>query len=630
VPAEEPWFSGSIDVGYRWGTGVGGSNDAYRSIVNLNSGPRLLGLDFTFVDHRHRLFDRLNLRAYNWGDPYATFHLDANKGKLYQFNADYRDITYFNSLPSYADPLLTRGITLDEQSFDTHRKLGSFTLDLLPGNWYIPYVAYDLSTQTGSGTTAFFSDVDQFPVPNTMTDQTNLYRGGVRFELRRVHATVEVGGTTFRNDQNVYSASNATNFGNVTSLYFGQTIDLTNLLAAYGIRGSSIYTKGLFTANATSWMDLYGQFLYSEPRTTVNYQQSDTGNLVVQNQLLFYTGQQYLVSSTAQLPHTSGTFGAEIRPLRRVRILQSWLTDRLHDSGSASTHQTLSGLSGNPALSQQTALLLASSLATNYNREEVDVFYDLTSHITLRGGYRYVWGDAEDVVLPPEGLASADQGKLRQNVGIGAVAYRPTQKISVSAEGEVASSGGAYFRASLYNYQKIRAQARYQVLTSLHLSADFTALNNQNPTPGVNLDYLAHQESLSLQWMPDSGKLWDFQGSYSRSTVRSDISYLLPQVLGLPVQSFYRDNSHAVTALFNIKLPRHAGLAPKISAGGSFFISSGSSPSSYYQPLVKVFLPLTKNLNWFTEWRYYGYGEAFYLYEGFRTQLVTTGLRWTR
>ena len=47
------------------------------------------------------------------------------------------------------------------------------------------------------------------------------------------------------------------------------------------------------------------------------------------------------------------------------------------------------------------------------------------------------------------------------------------------------------------------------------------------------------------------------------------------------------------------------------------------------QPLGKVWLPLYKHVGWFGEWRYYGYGEAFYLYEGFRAHLVTTGLRFT-
>jgi hypothetical protein len=77
-------------------------------------------------------------------------------------------------------------------------------------------------------------------------------------------------------------------------------------------------------------------------------------------------------------------------------------------------------------------------------------------------------------------------------------------------------------------------------------------------------------------------------------------------------------------------LPRLSGRVPKITGGGSLFISSGSRPTSYYRPFAKVLLPVRKNLTWFTEWTYYGYEERFYLYEGFRSHLVTTGLRFTR
>ena len=38
--------------------------------------------------------------------------------------------------------------------------------------------------------------------------------------------------------------------------------------------------------------------------------------------------------------------------------------------------------------------LLASTLVSNYSQEAIDVFFDATSKLTLRGGYRYVWGDA--------------------------------------------------------------------------------------------------------------------------------------------------------------------------------------------------------------------------------------------
>ena len=107
---------------------------------------------------------------------------------------------------------------------------------------------------------------------------------------------MEGGGTTYKNNQDLYSGNDPKNTAGMRPApYFGQTIDLTSLAAAYGIRGTSVRGKGLFTANPVSWMDLYGQFLFSQPSSTVNYQQYDTGNLVLQTQLLFYSAQQYLV-----------------------------------------------------------------------------------------------------------------------------------------------------------------------------------------------------------------------------------------------------------------------------------------------------------------------------------------------
>lgn len=525
APVPEPieWLTGSLDLGYRWRTGVGGSFATYRSVVDLGSGPKLLGTEFDLIDPKKRLFDRLDFRAYDWGDdPYSTLHVNAKKHQLYELNIDYRNIAYFNNLPSFADPLLTRGVVLNEQSFDTHRRFTGVQLDLLPGNWFTPYLAFDRDSSTGSGVNAFVTGGNEYPVPTTIRNSLNTYRGGVHFEFRRFHVTLEQGGATFKNDQKNYATA-GTNYGNNSTPLLGQTLDLTSLSQAYGIRGSSIFSKGLFTASATSWLDLYAQILYSRPDNNIQYQDSVTGSLANLNPLLFYSGQQYLLSAEAKIPHTSGSVGAEIRPFRRVRILQSWLTDRLSGSSSASAVQT------NTPSAQSTALLLGYSTATNYSQEQIDVLFDLTPKLMLRGGYRYVWGSANAVILPLSELTGFEQARLRQNTGIAGFTYRATQKISVLGEFESTASGGAYFRTSLYNFQKLHARARYRITPTLQIAADANLLNNQNPTPGIHYDYFAHQESLSLSWAPAAVKGWNFQGSYTRATIRSDINYLVPK-----------------------------------------------------------------------------------------------------
>jgi hypothetical protein len=626
VPSSTPEVTGWIELGYRWRTDVGGSLDAYRSIINLGSGPKIIGADFTLTNPKYRWYDQIQVRSNGWGDePSSSVHVEAKKTNIYDFNADYRDFAYFNFLPSYADPLLSRGIVLNEQSFDTRRKIAALSLDIRPGHWWTPYFGWDHDSSAGTGAAVFVTNGNEYPVPNQLRDFTDLYRGGVRFEKPHFHVTLEEGGTAFKSDQSLFQNPGSTNYGNVSSPVLGHTLDLTSLLSAYGIGGASAYTKALLTASPATWLDIYGQFLFSQPDSHVNYEQSDTGSLYLQSQLLFYSSEQQLTAAKAKQPHTTASLGAEIRPLNRVRIVESWMTDRLHAAGSATSTQTLL----NPPASLELSSLLATSLASDYSQESVDVYFDVTHKLSLRGGYRYVWGDANYAFLPPAGLASSDREQLRRNVGVGAVTFRPGQKISVTGEFEGASSSGVYFRTSLYNYQKVRAQAHYQPFQSLSISADFTLLNNQNPLPGLKYDYSSHQESVSLYWVPRGGKIFDIQGSYSRSALRSNISFLDPGTLASDL-SAYRDYAHTATALFDLKWPGEKRFGPRLSAGGSLFISSGSRPTSYYQPVAKLWVPFGKHLSWFTEWRYYGYGEAFYLYEGFRTHLVTTGLRITR
>ena len=622
TPSTEPWITGTVDFGFRF-TSVGGDNDVYRSVVNLGQGPRLLGLDLTIVDPKNRLFDRLDVRDNNWGgDPYNTLHVNASKRGIYDFNFDYRDIAYFSLLPSFADPLLGTGIVLDQDSYFSRRRMSDFQLDLFPGHRIIPYLAYGRDSGEGTGITTFESDVNQYPVADHMFDKTDNYRGGVRLEFNRFHATLEQGGTTLRDDQQAYDST--VNYGNnYQQQYFGQTLDLTNLMQAYGIRGDSIYSKVLFTANPFSWIDVSGQFLYSRPETNVNYTQFDTGNLVLQQSILFYTAEQALGFAAGKQPHTTGSLGFELRPLKRVRVLQTWMTDRMHTSAAGQfTDMILQPVSA----ATTTLTPLTSLLVLNYNQEQTDVLLEVTHKLTLHGGYRYVWGDAEtgNMLIAGPGQESSE---LRQQVGIAGFNFRATQKLTANVDFEDASSSHAYFLTSLYNYQKMRARARYQLVSTLALQASFSLLNNQNPAAGSNYDFLSRQNSLSATWTPS--KRVSIVGEYTRSTLRSNIGYLEPEFLS-PVTSLYRDNAHNASALVDLVLPGYAKLTPRLAFGGSLFISSGSRPTTFYQPLVRLSLPLHKGVVWKSEYRYYGYDEAFYQYEGFRAHLLQTGLAISR
>ena len=622
APVAEEWVSGTAEVGNRWISGVAGSYATYRGMVNLGQGPKLFGLDLSFKDPTHHLFDKLTVRASSWGgDPYNTARIDAARDRLYKFTFDYRNISYFNAMPSYADPGLATGLLVNQRSFDVQRRMVNTELDLFPTSRVIPYVAYTRDRGQGSGITDFTTDSNEYAVGNTLFDKTDHYRGGVRLEFRRFHATLEEGGTAFKDDQRLYQ-SGGNNRGDRTTPIFGQLLSLSTLNQAYGVRGNSTYSQAQFTANPFSWMNLYGQWLYSRPTNNVNYSQSNTGNFISLDTLAFFTAEQALLVSQTQRPHSSGSFSAELKPLRRLRVFESVMMDRFNTTGTlvaASDVVTPGGSTAQGATTLQ-------PLELHYNRQETIVMFDVTSKLTLRGGQRYVWGDS--VVRAPNlsQLGDQEQGQLKMNVGLAGMTFRTASRFSFNFDFESASDCRSYFRTGLENYQKARIRAKFQALTSLSFNTSFSLLNNENPTPGVGYQFLSRDNSISAQWSPRGGRRMTLVADYTRSTLRSDLSYLVPSTLKT-ADSLFRENAHVGTALLDLTAATMHKAPVKFSLGGSLFVSAGTRPTKYYQPIGRVSIPLHTRATLFSEWRWYNLGERTYLYEGFRTHQFVVGLR---
>jgi len=628
-PSAEEWVTGYVEFGYQGLTGVGGSLETYRSVVNLGSGLKLLDTDFTILDPKHRLFERLRVRADHWGDdPFSSLHVFVEKRGIYKILADVRRLSYFNDLPSYADPTKGYGgAALDQQSFDVRRHIGTYDLELFNNHLISPYLQYEHDGSSGQGVTVFETNADQFAVPYTSSDSTELYRAGTHITGSHFHITLEAGGTTYKNNQNTYTyTSQAPNPGDNTVPVFGYTQGLSSLLDAYGIRGSSVFSRAVFTATPFKWLDVYGHFEYSEPKSTLNYQQYNSGAFVLESQVLLYNSEQYLIGSAAKQPHTTGNIGVEIRPLQHIRLLESWSTDRLHDAGSATQNDTLVSTSGNTLITDA----LAATLATNYSQAETTIIADATNTVTLRAGYKYVWGNASDLVLPgTEGLPGVIAENLRRNVFTGAITWRPSEKLSLTGEVESGSSSGAYFRTSLYNYTRARGLGRYQLFKTLRASFDYTVLSNNNPNAGSPYLFFSHQETASVDWTPKGDK-YTFDGSYSHCSFHSEIDYLNPGFLTAAL-SDYRENCHSISGYINAKLKGFTkGQTIQLAAGGAAVLTAGSRPTNYYQPTARLVVPMTKRVGLFGEWRYYGLGEAYYGYESFRAHLLTVGLRYTR
>ena len=603
-PAEEN-LTGSIEVGYRIVGAVPGSLNTYRTLVNLGQGPRLLHTDFRYLNPSHKWFDSISGFASGWGDPYNMARLNIYKEAAYQLDFDYRNLLYYSSLPSFANPLQS----FSQRTYDVNRR--SFDLDfkIRPKAHISPYVALNRAWGRGTGITDFVNNsANEYAVFNVLNDRTDRYRAGARIEYSTFHVTVEEGGTTFKDDQN--ASTHDPNKGDRVGANNPYFLDTLN--QAYRTRGSSVFTQVLGSWTPAEWIGLNGQFLYSRPKIDSTLSEVATGSFNVPGSLQYLTRYQDVLMSNASQPHSTGLYAMDLHPWKHFRILDSLLIDRFHTTGAA----VLADLTPLPRPGAY-----ADRLDYSYNRHQIEVQGDPLAWLTLRGGFRTVWGTATIRGSQVSGVAS-EQGQLGQQVLLLGAQARAFSKLWVNADFERGEASKAYFRTSLYDYTKAALRARYQMTTNWNVSWNSLWLVNQNPASGIALDFRHTQNGLSTLWT--ASKTISLLGDYYYSTLSSNISYLIPQQAS-PAISNYRDNAHTVSAL--VEINKYRG---KLSFGGSMFRSSGSRPSAYYQPQARLQMPVRPHVALFGEWRYYGYGEPFYLYEQFHNHQFTAGLRLSR
>jgi hypothetical protein len=485
-----------------------------------------------------------------------------------------------------------------------------------------PYIAYERNTQSGTGISDLVeSSTNNYPLLNQVRWGQNTFRGGVRVELHKFHATFEEGATSFKDDEGLYS--NGPGTGNLTSPYLGQQLFLNDAWEAYYIRGDGKFTKGFGTYSPASWADLYGQIYYSNPHTSSNLNQLAQGNIPgVSPDLAFYTTEFDQVYGNADMPRTSGSLSGEFRFFNRIRVREVFDTDEFHSDGTSTLAERFYAASGivNPLNATD-----VTRFEVIQKSEQTEALVDVTKRLMVRAGFRYEWGDS----LMGAGLTSLtsspyETGQLKSYIGLAGVQFRPTQKLTLNADYEQADGVKTYYRTGLQDYLKLRALARVTLPWNLYLNLSENYLNNTNDTSQAK--FRTDVESASLQWLPAGSKSVSIIADYTHSEIRSDISFLV-LVPYTNVLSLYVDNANTGSLMAEFTLPHKGTLVPKISFGGSFVTTAGSLPSRFYQPLGKLLIPITLRVHLYSEWQWYDLNQPFYMYEGFHAHTILSGIR---
>jgi hypothetical protein len=608
---EEAPTSYSFETGYRYINGIGGNRDTYRSIVDYGEGPRVFGFEFHSKTEAGPIYDRMDATAAGWGgEPNSFARIDLEKHGLYKVTLQQRSNAYFASLPSFGNPNVTAGGLMSQRAYDIRRDLTELTVELRPGKRIVPLFTYMRDRGNGSGVTPFFTDVNEFASGTFLQDRTHHFVGGVHMELGRWHLSLDQGGTLYADRATVADALR--NPGNRQTSFLGQTIFATNLNQLYRTTAESFDSRGFLSGQPFNWLDVQASFTYSLPTSDVRYSQDNTG-LFATLPAGFVAQQRLITFSTSKLPHSSAGFGFELRPISRLRVIHSMQIDRMHNSASRLVEQQLG---------VREELFVPDYFVTNFNQHRLDLVFDAGKGFTLRAGHRYLWGDSTvraSFIAPEEFL----NYELKRNVATFGAGYRNRRGLMVNADYEKSFGDRTYFRTSLQDYSRFTTRARYQLAQTLQVSAQISNFRNQNRITPLDLyDAQSDEGEIAVTWMPKSAV--SLTGSYARSQLYTTIPILIPTTLARQDVD-YEENADLYTILADIRFGGRR--APFVQLGGSYLRNKGSRPVDYARPMFRTVLPVTKQVSLVGEWRYWGFGQSLYRFEGFRTHQITAGLK---
>ncbi len=612
-----------IEFGFRVLDGFG-NRDVYKSMVNLNQGAELFRSTLSLRSNygTGKLFDRLDVSIYSMGpDPDKTFRLSASKSDKYELRFDFRNLNYYNFLPTWANPLLSKGGMTGQHNLDVTYRTTDFELKFRPTSRLRPFVAYTRSSSFGPGMTTTTFPGNEFVLNSTWHDSTDEYRGGIEIALPKLALTLEQGYRFSKNDTGVEDKYDHT--GNVNRPFLGETITLDSLQRGYHDRTTMPVTRIAAKFTPFNNLNISGRYIYSIADVTSTLGEVQVGNLLSLENQLFYASALDGSNAEAKKPNHNGAFLVDWSPISRLTILDQFDTRNFHVSGSALLSTTFfnpSPLSGAPPTSteQKVSQLIDTFLSLDQMHNQVEAEFDLGKGFYARGGYRYTHSEA-DLNNYQDGSFDPRGAKVTQHTGIGGVVYRPKRWVEAGVDFEGTSSDGALTRIDLLDYQQVKLDWRVDPVKNLSLTGTVGILMNKNNAPDIDLN--AHNRNYSFAANYTLSERFNLSMDYSRSNILSNMAILLPQTLQSD-RSIYDERVSAWGGSLGVDFYR--GI--RADGGLRAILNAGDFPLNYYQPFASFTVPLPGRMAFKTLWQDFSYNEKNSDIQDHRTHLFTFSL----
>ncbi len=194
----------SVDLGVRV-VDTSGSGAMYDTLVNLQTGPRILSQTFDIhavANTNHSIFDDLSESSSGYGgDPYNVTTLRISKGKLYRFQGLFRRDRQYFDYDLLDNPLVPAGVTSNGYTFpqvdnsphlfNTVRRMTDVGLTLFPISKISIHTGYSHNTDEGPSYSSQHNGAEALYLQN-WRNSTDTWTGAVDWKpIRQTMFTFE-------------------------------------------------------------------------------------------------------------------------------------------------------------------------------------------------------------------------------------------------------------------------------------------------------------------------------------------------------------------------------------------------------------------------------------------------------
>jgi hypothetical protein len=648
-----------------------GSGAMWATLVNLQSGPRVLGQ--TFEMHavpgtKHSIFDTLLAFSNGFGgDPNNVVSLRISKGKLYDFQGLFRRDRQYFDYNLLSNPLIPPGLTSNGYTFpqvldspvlfNTVRRMTDLNLTFLPLSKVSFRTGYSNNINEGPTYSAVHFGTDALLLQN-WRNSTDNWVGAVDWKpFSKTVVTFEEHVTHYKGDTNWQLGPVDLQLSNGAPVSLG----FVNTSVPSCSSGPAILSSSTTPATANDTCNGYLQYSRSSPTRALfpteefRFQSAFIKNIQM-NGRIRYTGanmnlpdyNEYFNGlssrsglrastttgySTAKRVSVSADYGVVWQVSERISLSDQYdfwdfrqpAFNSLSEVDQAGTSMLVapgppeapSITSVNTFLGQKTQTNLLSAGWQASPRASISLGYRYRSRVINRS----VTGEDPYTV------------DIHENGGILGVALRPTPQWRINGSVEAMYANRTYVQLAPRALQHYQIRATYKPKDWATISGAFNDLERRNNVEFVN--HLDHSRSftLSASLMPSVHYGLDLNYGYLDVFSQTGLCYAATPppagAVGVPPGTGCGNNIYLGTGYydaptqygqFGITLaPTKAirsGLGYRISSvsGSTEFLNpsqvAGSLQSQWQTPYANVAWTIHPKWIWSADWNYYGYGEG--------------------